>query len=82
MQPTTQQLDIFADSRDVMLRNDVLAPLERRDAVVARASLEQLACDYPDDGTLPALVSLRQELSRLHAGLFDAYMATRKVQHR
>ncbi|BCG05319.1 hypothetical protein PPGU19_098870 (plasmid) [Paraburkholderia sp. PGU19] len=25
---------------------------------------------------------LSQELSRLHAGLFEAYMATRKVQHR
>jgi hypothetical protein len=28
------------------------------------------------------LVNLRQELSRLHAGLFDTYMATRKLQHR
>ncbi|MEW9587045.1 hypothetical protein [Paraburkholderia sp. DGU8] len=27
------------------------------------------------------LVSLREGLSWLHAGLFDAYMATRKVQH-
>ncbi|WP_227746833.1 hypothetical protein [Paraburkholderia franconis] len=62
MQPTTQQLDIFADSRDVMLRNDVLAPLERRDAVAARASLEQLAGEYPDDGTLPALAVLVREL--------------------
>ena len=28
------------------------------------------------------LVSLRREFSRLHEGLFEAYMATRKVQHR
>ncbi|MGF6853745.1 hypothetical protein [Paraburkholderia sp. CI3] len=28
------------------------------------------------------LIGLRQELSRLHAGQFDTYMATRKVQHR
>ena len=30
-----QQLDIFADSRDTMLRNDVAAALERRDAISA-----------------------------------------------
>jgi hypothetical protein len=34
------------------------------------------------EGDQHELVSLRQELSRLHTGLFDAYMATRKVQHR
>jgi hypothetical protein len=34
------------------------------------------------EGDRHELVGLRQELSRLHAGLFDAYMATRKVQHR
>ncbi|CAL8479368.1 protein of unknown function (plasmid) [Caballeronia sp. S22] len=28
------------------------------------------------------LIALRQELSRLHAGLFDVYMATRSVRHR
>jgi hypothetical protein len=30
---TMQQLDIFADSHDVMLRNDVLEQLQCRDAV-------------------------------------------------
>jgi len=34
------------------------------------------------EGNQHELVGLRQELSRLHEGLFDAYMATRKVQHR
>ncbi|WP_429290666.1 hypothetical protein [Paraburkholderia sp. CI3] len=34
------------------------------------------------EGGQHELVSLRKELSRLHAGLFDTYMATRKVQHR
>lgn len=34
------------------------------------------------EGDQHELVSLREELSRLHTGLFDAYMATRKVQHR
>ncbi|MGF6852836.1 hypothetical protein [Paraburkholderia sp. CI3] len=36
MTQTMQQLDIFADSRDVMLRNDVLAPLQRRDVAATR----------------------------------------------
>ncbi|MCO4882359.1 hypothetical protein VOI32_37815 [Paraburkholderia caribensis] len=70
MQPTTQQLDIFADSRDVMLRNDVLAPLERRDAVAARASLEQLAGEYPADGALPALTVLVRELEHASTAPF------------
>jgi hypothetical protein len=34
------------------------------------------------DGDQHELVSLRQELSRLHPGLFGAYMATRNVLHR
>jgi hypothetical protein len=34
------------------------------------------------EGDQHELVSLRQAFSRLHAGLFEAYMATRKVQHR
>jgi hypothetical protein len=33
------------------------------------------------EGDQHELVSLREGLSWLHAGLFDAYMATRKVQH-
>jgi hypothetical protein len=36
------QLDIFADSRDVMLRNDVLDALHRRDAVSARQAWQRL----------------------------------------
>ncbi|MGF6998346.1 hypothetical protein [Paraburkholderia sp. GAS32] len=59
-----QQLDIFADSRDVMLRNDVLEPLQRRDAAAARTALEQLASEYPDDGALPAMTVLVLELGR------------------
>ncbi|MEX3937689.1 hypothetical protein AB4Y32_39255 [Paraburkholderia phymatum] len=33
------------------------------------------------EGDQHELVILRQEFSRLHAGLFEVYMATRKVQH-
>ncbi|SEJ90904.1 hypothetical protein [Paraburkholderia diazotrophica] len=61
-QTTMQQLDIFADSHDVMLRNDVLAPLQRRDATAARTALALLAAEYPDDGALPAMTVLVREL--------------------
>lgn len=43
------QLDIFSDSRDVMLRNDVLSALQRYDAAGARRALQALANEYPDD---------------------------------
>ena len=64
MQQAMQQLDIFADSRDVMLRNAVLEPLERRDAAFARTALEGLAAEYPDDGALSAMTVLVGELER------------------
>ncbi|WP_207000451.1 hypothetical protein [Trinickia mobilis] len=49
------QLDLFADSRDVMLRNDVLDALQRRHAVDARQAWERLAHEYPADDTVPML---------------------------
>jgi hypothetical protein len=63
-QLTMQQLDIFADSRDVMLRNDVLEALQRRDTVSARTALVRLAGDYPDDRARPAMTVLVGELER------------------
>ncbi|MHB9841673.1 hypothetical protein Q8F57_043515 [Paraburkholderia terrae] len=62
MQPTAQQLDIFADSRDVVLRNGVLDQLQRRDGAAARAALEELAAGYPDDRALSAMTVLVREL--------------------
>jgi hypothetical protein len=62
MQQSMQQLDIFADSRDVMLRNDVLDQLQRRDAVAARTARELLASAYPDDGALSGMTVLVREL--------------------
>jgi hypothetical protein len=52
------QLDIFADSRDVMLRNDVLDALHRRDAVSARQAWQRLADEFPNDDTLDGLATL------------------------
>ena len=50
--PTPRQLDIFADSRDVMLRNDLVHALMRRDGIASRRALAQLADVYPTHGLL------------------------------
>jgi hypothetical protein len=61
---TMQQLDIFADSRDVMLRNDVQEAVQRRVVASARTALERLAGEYPDDEALRAMTVLVDELER------------------
>ena len=75
MQPTMQQLDFFADSRDVMLRNAVLDELQRRDMDGARTALDQLAAGYPDDGALSAMRVLVRELERAPATPFADHAA-------
>ncbi|SAL85796.1 hypothetical protein AWB67_07036 [Caballeronia terrestris] len=62
MQQTMQQLDIFADSRDVAMRNDVVEQLQRRNAADARKTLMLLACEYATDSALPAMTVLVREL--------------------
>jgi hypothetical protein len=52
------QLDIFADSRDVMLRNDVLDALHRQHPGDAREGWQKLADEFPDDGSLSGLAIL------------------------
>ncbi|WP_429447679.1 hypothetical protein [Paraburkholderia sp. 40] len=59
-----QQLDVFADSRDVMLRNDVLEQLQQRDVAAARIALALLGVEYPDDGALRGMAVLVRELGR------------------
>ena len=46
------QLDIFEDSRDVMLRNDLVEALLRRDAAAAQSARIALADAYPQDSAL------------------------------
>lgn len=60
-----QQLDIFADGRDVALRSDVAEQLPRRDAAVARTALTLLAREYPNDGTLAAMTALVDEIENV-----------------
>jgi hypothetical protein len=50
-----QQLDIFDDSRDVMLRNDVLHALAQRDGPAAAAAHRALRAEFPGDDRLPAM---------------------------
>ena len=64
------QLDIFADSHDVMLRNDVLEALQRRHASSARQALQRMADEYPEDDTLVALAILVGELECDATGYF------------
>ncbi|MCA8057436.1 MULTISPECIES: hypothetical protein [Burkholderia cepacia complex] len=52
------QLDIFDDSRGVMLRNDVLSALQHHNATAARDALQILTHEYPDDAALEALDTL------------------------
>jgi hypothetical protein len=75
MQPTMQQLDIFADSRDVMLRNAVLEELQRRDGDGARTALDQLTTEFPGDGTLSLMRVLVRELERAPATPFADHAA-------
>lgn len=62
---TMQQLDIFADSRDVALRNDVVEQLQRRDAAAARAALTLLAREYATDSALSAVTVFVGELENV-----------------
>lgn len=64
------QLDIFNDSRDVMLRNDVLAALERYDPNAAQAAWHRLAAEYPADEALAALALLIEAVPNPHAAAF------------
>jgi hypothetical protein len=57
-----EQLDIFADSHDVILRNDVVDALLRRMPEAARAACQALAAEYPDDKALASFTVLAATL--------------------
>lgn len=60
-----QQLDIFEDSRDLMLHNDVLHALARRDAQAAQVALRAFEAEFPDD---PRLLPLGRLIDALNVG--------------
>ena len=49
------QLDIFEHGREVMLRNDAVHALERRDAMAALQACDRLSQEYPADESLSSL---------------------------
>src|SRR5260370_9143837 len=76
------QLDLFADSRDVMLRNDVLDALQRRHACDARQAWERLTGEYPADDTAPILAVLITAIENVPTARFvshPALVAARRV---
>lgn len=74
------QLDIFDHGRDLMLRNDVLAALERRDAAAARAARQELLEEYPDDTSLATLARLIEALERSPGPAFGDHDAVRAAR--
>jgi hypothetical protein len=60
------QLDIFDDSRDVMLRNDLVEALLRRDAMAAVAAHHALSAEYPNDHALKPGSVLIDALGHTH----------------
>jgi hypothetical protein len=69
------QLDLFADSRDVMLRNDVADALLRRDAPAARAAWQRLVGEYPDEPQADALQRLVVQMESGHPARFTSAAA-------
>lgn len=57
------QLDLFRDSRSVVLANEAIVALSARDAARAAASLAKLRCEAPDYPSLPGLDTLTRALA-------------------
>lgn len=74
------QLDIFDHGRDLMLRNDVLAALERRDLAAAQAARQDLLEEYPDDASLAALARLIEALAHGPGPAFASHEAVQAAR--
>jgi len=85
MQP--MQLDIFNDSRDVMLRNDVLQALLEQQPALAQTAWCTLQNEYPDDAHLPPLQLLISALAAFKdraaqpVALLTQHTALQLLQH-
>lgn len=75
------QLDIFDHGRDLMLRNDVLAALERRDLAAAQAARQDLLEEYPDDASLAPLARLIEALQHSPGPAFASHDAVQAARH-
>jgi hypothetical protein len=74
------QLDIFADSRDVMLRNDVLSALQCYDARETQQSLQRLSDEYPGDNSVSQLTILADALDLRSAAAFSDHSAAAEAR--
>ena len=73
VQVKAMQLDIFEDGRDVMLRNDAVHALERRDVSAAAQACDRLFQEYPADVCLASLRVLTGYIEAAEAGCDDAF---------
>lgn len=74
------QLDLFLDSRAVMLANETVEALSARDTARAAASLDRLAREAPDHPALPALEALAGALAGWRKPDADPAAIVRAVQ--
>ena len=74
------QLDIFEHSRDVMLRGDVVAAIEQRDAVAARSAWHALRTEFVADECLPSLEVLVCALEHPSITPFASHDAAREAR--
>ncbi len=75
------QLDIFADSRDVMLRNDAIEALLRRDTHAATAALRALADFEPQHDALGSLGILVSALAPAPSTAFAKHAEASAARH-
>jgi hypothetical protein len=73
------QLDLFADSRDVALRNDLAVALLRGDAPAARRVADELARDFGGDPVLEPAATLIEELERRSRTPADACLDAARI---
>lgn len=74
------QLDIFEHSQGVMLRNDVVHALERRDGPAARVAWDTLAREYPVDECLTSLLVLVKAVEGMRLPWFPGFGCTRPAR--
>lgn len=73
------QLDIFEHGRDVMLRNDAVVALLRRDAAAAAAACGRLAEAFPDDRDLADLRTLCGAIAAVAAEALESHEALHRA---
>ncbi len=66
------QLNLFTDSRDVVLRNDAVIAARRQDVAALQSAITALSAALPGDRLLPDLAVLLAALTHPVAGALDA----------